>query len=343
MKVVGIERYLPIDVPRSFVDVELPRPEPTGQDLLVSVKAISVNPVDTKIRSGRGQPDGTVEDPPRVIGWDASGVVESAGPDVTLFKAGDEVYYAGDITRPGSNAEFQLVDERIVGRKPVSLSHAESAALPLTAITAYEALHDRLGIDRDGGDSEKSILIIGAGGGVGSIGIQLARHAGLKIIATASRPSTSAWVTELGADHVVNHKEDMVEQVRALGYEHVDYVAIFNDMRHWESAVTLVRPQGDIVSIDDTDLPMPMAGMKTKAASFHWEFMFARAMFNTPDMIEQHKLLSWIAEKIDSKTFRTTVSEVLSPINATNLRKAHAQIESGTTKGKVVLEHFGNN
>lgn len=337
MKAVALTHYLPIDDPKAFIDVDLPKPVPHGRDVLVAVRSVSVNPVDTKVRRGGGD---TVEDPPRVLGWDAAGVVESVGPDVTLFRPGDAVYYAGDITRAGSNAEFQLVDERIVGAKPETLSFAEAAALPLTTITAYEAFFDRLGIDRDGGNAGETVLIIGAGGGVGSIGIQLAKAAGLKIIATASRPETSAWVTELGADHVVNHREDMVAQVRDLGFEHVDHIAIFNDMRHWDTAVELIRPQGGIVTIDDTDLPMPMAGMKTKAASLHWEFMFARAMFETPDMIEQHRLLSYVAREIDAGRMRTTLDQVLSPINAETMRKAHAMIETGTAKGKIVIEGF---
>lgn len=336
MKAVALTHYLPISDPGAFQDVELPRPVPAGLDLLVGVRAVSVNPIDTKVRA----PKDGAEDPPRVLGWDASGVVEAVGPEVTLFKPGDEVYYAGDITRPGSNAEFQLVDERIVGSKPASLGFAEAAALPLTTITAYEALFDRLGIDRGGAHKGQSVLIIGAGGGVGSIGIQLAKAAGLVVIATASRPETTAWVKELGADHVVNHREPMVEQVRALGFRHVDHIAIFRDMRHWETAVELVRPQGGIVAIDATDLPMPMAGMKTKAASLHWEFMFARAMHQAPDMIEQHRLLTWVAREIDAGRLRTTVSTVLSPINAANIREAHRLVETGQVKGKIVVEGF---
>ena len=339
MKAVALTQYLPIDRPESFLDVDLPKPAPSGHDVLIALRAVAVNPVDTKVRAGRGK-EGVIEDPPRVIGWDASGIVEAIGDKVTLFKPGDEVWYAGDITRAGCNSEFQVVDERIVGRKPKSLSHAEAAALPLTTITAYEAFFERLGIDRDGADKGQSILIIGAGGGVGSIGIQLAKHAGLVVIATASRPETAAWVKELGADHVVNHREDMVRQVRELGFGHVDHIAIFNDMRHWETAVELVRPQGGIVSIDDTDLPMPMGGMKMKAASFHWEFMFARSMHQTPDMIEQHKLLTWVAAEIDAGRIRTTVSQVLSPIDAANLREAHRLIETGKAKGKIVIEGF---
>ena len=336
MKAVALTHYLPVTDPNSLLDVDLPKPAPSGHDILVAVKAVSINPVDTKVRA----PKDTVEKTPRVIGYDAAGIIESVGEAVTLFKPGDEVYYAGDITRSGTNQEFHLVDERIVGFKPKSLSFAEAAALPLTTITAYEAFFDRLGIDRDGADKGQSVLIIGAGGGVGSIGIQLAKAAGLVVIATASRPETTAWVKELGADHVVSHRQDMVAQVRALGFEHVDHVAIFNDMRHWDTAVELIRPEGGIVTIDDTDLPMPMAGMKMKAASLHLEFMFARAMHQTPDMIEQHRLLTYVAAEIDAGRIRTTLDTVLSPINAETMRKAHALVETGTAKGKVVVEGF---
>jgi zinc-binding alcohol dehydrogenase family protein len=336
MKAVGFTEYLPIDNERSFLDFALDKPSPEGHDILVAVKAIAVNPVDTKVRKSKD----IIEPKPRVIGYDASGVVEAVGSDVTLFKPGDEVYYAGDITRSGTNQEFHLVDERIVGHKPKSLSHSEAAALPLTTITAYEAFFDRLGIDRDGADKGQSILIIGAGGGVGSIGIQLAKQAGLTVIATVSRTETSNWVKELGADHVVNHREDMVAQVRSLGLDYVDHIAIFNDMRHWNTAVELIHPQQGIVSIDDTNQPMPMENMKMKAASFHWEFMFARSMHQTSDMIEQHKLLTYVADKIDAGHIRTTVSEVLSPINAANMREAHRLIETGAAKGKIVVEGF---
>ncbi len=336
MKAVGFTHYLPIQDTNAFLDLEIEKPTPQGRDILVAIKAIAVNPVDTKVRA----PKDKVESPARIIGYDASGVVEAVGPDATLFKPGDAVYYAGDITRSGTNAEFHLVDERIVGHKPKSLSHAEAAALPLTTITAYESFFDRLGIDRDGADAGQSILIIGAGGGVGSIGIQLAKQAGLTVIATASRPETIDWVQKLGADHVISHRDDMVAQMRALGLQHVDHIAIFNDMRHWDAAVELIRPQGGIVSIDDTDLPMPMGGMKMKAASLHWEFMFTRSMHQTPDMIEQHKLLTYVAEQIDAGKIRTTVSEVLSPINAVSMRAAHQAIETGQAMGKIVVEGF---
>lgn len=333
MKTVAIKKYLPIEDAESFVDVEMMAPTALGHDLLVAVKAIAVNPVDTKVRA----PKEGIENPPRIIGWDASGVVEAVGSDVTLFEVGDEVYYAGDITRSGCNAEYQLIDERIVGHKPTTLSHTEAAALPLTTITAYEAMFDRLGIDRDGANTGQSILIIGAGGGVGSIGIQLAKQAGLTVIATASRAETTQWVTQLGADHVVNHREAMVKQVRALGFKYVDHIAIFNDMRHWETAVELIKPQGGIVTIDDTNMPMAMEGMKMKAASVHWEFMFARSMYQTPDMIEQHHLLNYVAKQIEAGRLKTTLSEVIRPINASNMRKAHALLEQGNVIGKVVL------
>ncbi|WP_428852876.1 zinc-binding alcohol dehydrogenase family protein [Imbroritus primus] len=338
MKAVGFYRYLPVTDPDVFVDLDLPRPTPQGRDILVAVKAVSVNPVDAKVRAPKDkqEPDG------RVIGYDASGIVEAVGPEVTLFKPGDEVYYAGDITRTGTNQEFHLVDERIVGCKPRSLSFAEAAALPLTAITAYESFFDRLRIARDGADRGQSILIIGGAGGVGSIGIQLAKQAGLIVIATASRPETIEWVRALGADHVVDHRGSLVEQVRAAGFRYVDHIAIFNDMRHWDAAVELIRPQGGIVSIDDASLPTPMAGMKVKAASFHWEYMFARAMHQTPDMIEQHRLLSHVAELIDAGRLRTTLAQVLTPINAANLREAHRRVEAGQMRGKIVLEGWGN-
>jgi zinc-binding alcohol dehydrogenase family protein len=312
----------------------MPRAE--GHDLLVEVKAVSVNPVDAKVRA----PKDKAETTPRVIGYDAAGIVSAVGPDVTLFKPGDEVWYAGDITRTGTNQQYHLVDARIAGRKPASLTFAEAAAMPLTTITAWEAMFDRLGIDPDGADKGQSILLIGGAGGVGSIAIQLARRAGLTVIATASRPDTISWVLDLGASHVVNHREDLVAQVRGLGFRHVDHIAIFNDMRHWAACVELIRPQGGIVAIDDTDLPMPMGGMKTKAASLHWEFMFARPMHQTPDMIEQHRLLNRVAGLVDAGEIRTTLTRTLSPINAATMREAHAAVESGRMIGKIVVEGF---
>jgi len=336
MKAIGLTKYLPITDNASLVDVELPKPEAEGHDLLVSVRAISVNPVDTKVRA----PKGGVEDPPRVLGWDAAGVVESVGPDVTLFAPGDEVFYAGSIMRPGTNSEFHLVDERIVGNKPKSLSFAEAAALPLTSITAWEALFDRLGISRGGASASESLLVIGGAGGVGSIAIQIAKRvAGLDVIATASRAESRDWCLELGADHVVNHREDIPAQLEVIGFGQVDYVLCLNDTDgHWNTMTKVVAPQGHICSIVETSSPVDIGPLMRKSASFSWELMFTRSMFGTPDMIEQHRLLNEVASLVDSGKVRTTSSEVIGSINAANLRKAHAQVETGRMIGKLVLE-----
>lgn len=336
MKAVALKAYLPIDNPQSLLDVELEKPAPQGRDLLIAVSAISVNPVDTKVRA----PKDKHEDQPRVLGWDAVGVVEAIGPAVSLFKPGDRVYYAGDITRPGSNSEYQLVDERIVGRAPASLSNAEAAALPLTAITAWEGLFDRLRIKRDEG-AAKTLLIIGGAGGVGSIAIQLAKQLTMvTVIATASRPETREWCLSLGADYVVDHRE-LINSMHAAGHEQVDYIFCLNNTdQHWLSLCDLVKPQGIICSIVETKQPVELNGLKNKSASFVWELMFTRSMFQTDDMIEQHHLLNELSGLIDAGKIKTTVTNVLSPINAENLRRAHAQLESGRTIGKVVLEHW---
>lgn len=334
MKAVALTCYLPISDPESLVDVDLPKPEATGHDLLVRVEAISVNPVDTKVRS----PKATVEEKPRVLGWDSAGVVEAVGPDVTRFEPGDEVFYAGDITRPGSNAQFQLVDERIVGHKPSSLSFAESAALPLTSITAWEALFERLHIDRGGDDRDKSLLIIGGAGGVGSIAIQLAKMAGLTVITTASRPESRQWVLDLGANHVLDHREPLAPQLNALGLQEVDFIANFSDTdAYWKTMAELIRPQGHIVSIVENKNPLDLNLLKSKSATFAWEFMFTRSMYKTPDLDAQADLLDNIATLIDGKKLRTTVGEIVSPITAENLRAAHAKLESARTIGKLIL------
>ena len=336
MKAVALKTYLPVDNPQSLLDVELEKPAPQGRDLLIAVSAISVNPVDTKVRA----PKDKHEDQPRVLGWDAVGVVEAIGPAVSLFKPGDRVYYAGDITRPGSNSEYQLVNERIVGRAPASLSNAEAAALPLTAITAWEGLFDRLRINRHE-DAAKTLLIIGGAGGVGSIAIQLAKQLTMvTVIATASRPETREWCLSLGADYVVDHRE-LINSMHAAGHEQVDYIFCLNNTdQHWLSLCDLVKPQGIICSIVETKQPVELNGLKNKSASFVWELMFTRSMFQTDDMIEQHHLLNELSGLIDAGKIKTTVTNVLSPINAENLRRAHAQLESGTTIGKVVLEHW---
>jgi NADPH2:quinone reductase len=333
MKAIGYHVPSPIDAAEALVDLTLPKPAPTGRDLLVAVKAVSVNPVDTKIRKSRKPAEGQAV----VLGWDAAGVVEAVGPGVTLFKVGDPVYYAGAIDRPGSNSEFHLVDERIVGRKPASLSFAQAAALPLTAITAWELLFDRLGVSKD---STGGLLVVGAAGGVGSILVQLARKlTGLTVIATASRPETRDWVLALGAHHVVDHSGDLAAQVTALGAPVGLIASLTNTGDHFPTLVEILAPQGRIGAIDDPPA-LDVKPLKHKCASLHWEFMFARSLFNTDDMIEQHRLLNTVADLVDAGDVRTTLSEVLTPIGAANLIKAHAAIESGRTRGKIVLEGF---
>jgi zinc-binding alcohol dehydrogenase family protein len=311
-------------VSHTFADIELPKPSPAGHDLLVKVEAVSVNPVDYKQRK--------IDSPtPRVLGWDAAGTVEAAGKDVTLFKPGDAVYYAGDITRPGCDSEFHLVDERIVGRKPKKLDFAQAAAIPLTAITAWEAFFDRLKVQ-----SDKTMLIIGGAGGVGSLGIQLAKIAGLHVVATASRPASIAWAKELGADEVVPH-QNLARQVG----KPMDYIACFNDLdEHWPAIGELIAPQGGIVSIVGNQKPLAMDAVRSKSATLAWELMFTRPRFKTPDMIEQHRLLDRVADWLDAGKLRGTLKETLSPINAANLRKAHEKLESGTMIGKLVLSSW---
>ncbi len=338
MKAVGLHQYLPIDHPDALLDLELPMPQPDARDLLVKIEAISVNPVDCKVRAPKAQTEAS----PRVLGWDAAGTVVAVGPGVTLFKVGDPVFYAGSITRPGANSEYHVVDERIVARKPETLDFAAAAALPLTAITAWEALFERLRVSPQGADAGKSVLIIGGAGGVGSIGIQLAKQlGGLTVIATASRPESAQWVRELGADHVVDHFGDLPAQLKAAGHATVDYVLIFNDTdRHFPAAAALIRPQGGICTIVENERPVPVELLKAKSAAFHWEFMFTRAMFGTPDMIEQHKLLAEVARLVDAGALRTTVGEHLGRIGAANLRRAHQLLERGRAIGKLVLSGF---
>jgi len=335
MKAVALTRYLPISDPESLIDVELPNPEPRAHDLLVRVEAVSVNPVDTKQRA----PKPGVEAHPKVLGYDAAGVVEAVGADVTLFKPGDAVWYAGDITRPGSNAQYQLVDERIVGHKPKTLDFARAAALPLTTITAWELLFDRMRLDLDGADAGKSLLIIAGAGGVGSIAIQLARRAGLVVIATASRPETVEWCQRMGAQHVIDHRQPLAPQLAALGFATVDAIANLADTdRYWTTMGELIAPQGRIGLIVEPKGPLPIGGVfKIKCATIAWETMFGRSRFGTPDMIEQHRLLDRVAEWIDKGELKNTHTATLGTINAANLRKAHAQLESGTTIGKITL------
>jgi len=338
MKAVGLTRYLPIENPASLVDVVVEKPRATGRDILVKVIAISVNPVDTKVRA----PKDRVEEVPKILGWDVAGIVEEVGPDCSLFRPGDEVFYAGSIARQGGNSEYHLVDERIVGRKPASLNFAEAAALPLTSITAWEALFTRMSISPDSDANKgKSLLIIGAAGGVGSIAIQLAKQAGLIVIGTASRPETVDWVKSMGADYTINHHEPLLPQLEAIGFSSVPYIFCLNALeKHWAGISEAVSPQGVVCAIDDPASPLNLNLLKQKSATFVWEFMFTRSLYETDDMIEQHLLLNMIADAVDHQQLKTTLSEVLGPISAEHLRQAHKLLESNRTIGKVVLENF---
>ena len=335
MKAVALTRYLPIDDPQSLFDVELPVPTASGHDVLVRVEAISVNPVDTKIRSPKPQ----VEAEPKMLGDDAAGVVAAVGEHVTLFQPGDEVYYAGDVTRSGSNAQFQLVDERLVGRKPTTLDFAQAAALPLTAITAWELLFDRMPYSIDMEGNTRSLLIIAGGGGVGSIAIQLARHADFTVIATASRTETADWCKSMGAHHVIDHRQPLAPQLESLGFKQVDAVLNLADTdRYWEVIGEIIAPLGHVgLIVEPSGLLKIGDPYKAKSVGIHWEMMFARPRFRTADMIEHHRLLGRVASLVDAGELRTTHTEPLGSINAANLREAHRRRESGTTIGKLVL------
>ena len=342
MKAIGYLKSLPISDPESLNDIELPQPVASGHDLLVKIKAIAVNPVDYKVRQ-RAAPE---DDNYKVIGWDAVGEVVATGEAATLFKPGDVVYYAGDLTRQGSNAEYQLVDERIVGTKPKSLSDAEAAALPLTSITAWELLFDHLGLKQQSPDSnEKSnemILVIGAAGGVGSILLQIAKAiTGATIIATASRESSQAWVKKLGAHHVVDHTQPLQPQIEALGIGQVTHIASLNSTEsYFDSYPEFLSTFGKIAMIDDPSKPLDVMKLKLKSQSLHIEFMFARSMFKAADMDEQGKLLSRVSDLVDQGYIQTTSGKNLGTINAENLKAAHAELETGKAIGKIVLEGF---
>ncbi|MEW5561132.1 zinc-binding alcohol dehydrogenase family protein [Enterobacter asburiae] len=314
--------------------IELPVPVAHGHDLLIEVKAISVNPVDTKVRAGFNA------DTPRVLGWDAVGVVKSIGDAVTLFAPGDEVWYAGALTRPGSNSEYQLVDERIVARKPHSLDNASAAALPLTAITAWELLFDRLGV-KENGNNGNTLLIVGAAGGVGSILTQLAaKLTNMTVIGTASRPESQQWVRDAGADHVIDHSQPLSDELARIGIPHVTHVASLNGTEaHYAQLIESLAPQGKLALIDDPET-LDARPLKVKSISLHWEFMFTRSMFETDDMIAQHHLLTRVAKLIDEGVLKTTLGEHYGTISAENLQKAHTQLETGRAVGKIVLEGF---
>ncbi|MBA8903786.1 zinc-binding alcohol dehydrogenase family protein [Phyllobacterium sp. P30BS-XVII] len=337
MRAVAYYEPQPITAETSLVDIDLPKPEAKGRDLLVEVKAVSVNPVDTKIRAGM-QPEAGQ---PKVLGWDAAGVVAAIGPDVKNFKVGDEVFYAGAFDRSGTNAQFHLIDERIAGRKPKTLDFSAAAALPLTSVTAWEMLFDRLHIDTPVPGAANAILIIGGAGGVGSIAVQLARQlTNLTVIATASRPETKKWVEELGAHHVIDHSKPIAAQVEALGIGAPAFVfSTTNSATHHADIAALIAPQGRFGLIDDPKT-YDIVPFKWKSVSVHWELMFTRSYFNTVDIEEQHRLLNKVSELVDAGTIRTTLADDLGTISAANLKKAHALIESGRARGKIVLSGF---
>ena len=337
MKAVGYRQSLPIMEAASLIDLELPDPTPAGHDLLVEVRAVSVNPVDTKVRVRSAPPPGEA----KVLGWDASGVVVGRGPDVTLFKPGDEVWYAGSLARPGTNSELHLVDERIVGRKPRSLGFAPAAALPLTTITAWELLFDRFGVPPSKRPTEDTLLIIGAAGGVGSMLVQLAsRLTSLRVIGTASRQETTEWVLSLGAHHVIDHSKSLAAELKRIGFPAVTHVASLTQTEsHFPEIIEILAPQGKFGLIDDPKT-LDVVPLKRKSISVHWELMFTRPLFATADMIAQHRLLSEAATLVDAGVLRTTLAEHFGRITAENLKRAHALIESRRSKGKVVLEGF---
>ena len=338
MKAVAYYQSLPAEHPEALQDVQLADPTPGPHDLLVEVRAISVNPVDTKIRLGVAPDNGAA----KVLGWDATGVVKAVGNEVSLFQPGDRVFYAGAIDRAGANSELHLVDERIVGHMPNSLSFAEAAALPLTAITAWELLFERLQVAEGSVDQGQSLLIVGAAGGVGSILTQLARRlTGLTVIGTASRPETQAWVRELGAHHVIDHSKPLSEELARIGIGQVTHVASLTQTdQHYAQLVESLEPQGRLALIDDPLQPLDVMQLKRKSLSLHWELMFTRSLYQTEDMIEQHRLLDRVSDLVDSGVLKTTLGEHFGTINAANLRRAHALLESGKAKGKIVLEGF---
>lgn len=337
MKAIAYYQSLPAEHPEALQDIQLPEPTPGPRDLQVQVHAISVNPVDSKIRRNVSPQAGEA----KVLGWDAAGIVKAVGSEVCLFQPGDRVYYAGAIDRPGANSELHVVDERIVGHMPKSLPFAEAAALPLTAITAWELLFERLQISQGSADQGQSLLIVGAAGGVGSILTQLARQlTGLTVIATASRPQTQAWVRELGAHHVIDHSQPLSAELKRIGITQVTHVASLTQTdQHFDELVEALAPQGRLALIDDP-AQLDVVKLKRKSLSLHWEFMYTRSLFQTADMLEQHRLLDRVAELIDAGTLKTTLGEHFGAINASNLRRAHALLESGTARGKIVLEGF---
>ncbi|MEZ7514569.1 zinc-binding alcohol dehydrogenase family protein [Flavobacterium frigidarium] len=337
MKAIGFKQSLPISDVNSFIAFETEKPTPSGFDLLVKIAAISVNPVDFKIRESAAKD--TVLETPKIIGWDAVGTVEAVGDTTSKFKVGDQVYYAGDLTRSGSNAEYQLVDERIVGRKPKNLSIAEAAAIPLTGLTAYESLFDRIKVNPET-DKGKTVLVLAGAGGVGSMAIQLARKIGnLTVIATASRPDSIEWCKDLGADFVVNH-HNLKEELEKIGHSQVNYILDYVDLEgYWDTMAEIIKPQGHIVSITESSKPLNLDILKAKSVTFSWELMYTRSMFGTEDIERQHFILNTIADLLDAGTIKTTLTTALEGFNVDNLKKAHQMQESGKTIGKTVIKY----
>ncbi|MBY3064558.1 zinc-binding alcohol dehydrogenase family protein [Rhizobium laguerreae] len=337
MKAVGYYKNLPVSAPESLIDIEIDKPTPGPHDLLVKVQAISVNPADVKLRAGSPPTAGQA----RILGYDAVGTVEAVGARVSLFRPGDEVFYAGAINRPGTYAEYHTVDERVVGLKPKTISAEQAAALPLTSLTAWELLFDRLGVPYGRKDRNDAILIVNGAGGVGSILTQLARRlTGLTVIATASRPETIAWVKELGAHHVIDHHKPLDQGLKELGIPNVRYVAgLTATDKHQNAIIEALKPHGALAMIDDPET-FDIVPFKRKSLSVHWELMFTPTLYATPDIAEQHRILTEIAALVDSRVIRSTLQENYGTINAENLKRAHTTLESGRGMGKIVLSGF---
>lgn len=336
MKAIGFKQSLSISEENSFIEFETAKPNPSGFDLLVKVLANSVNPVDYKVRESAAKD--TVFETPKVIGWDAVGIVEAVGEKTSKFKVGDEVFYAGDITRSGCNTEYQLIDERIVGKKPKKISVAAAAAMPLTSLTAYEALFDRIRISPEK-DKGKSVLILGGAGGVGSIAIQLAKKLGnLTVIATASREDSIKWCKDLGADFIINHHNDLKEELKKIGHSEVNYILDFANLEgYWDTIAEIIKPQGHIVSITGSKKPLNLNIFKNKSVTFSWEFMYTRSMYQTEDMERQHEILNHLADLLDNGTIKSTLSKTLNGFTVENLKEAHRLQESGKRIGKTVI------
>ena len=335
MKAIGFKKSLPITEENSFIAFELEKPDPTGYDLLVKVQANSVNPVDYKIRQNAAKENEL--DSPKIIGWDAVGIVEAVGEKTSMFHIGDAVFYAGDLTRSGSNAEYQLVDERIVGHKPKNLSIAEAAAMPLTGLTAYESLFDRIRINPET-DKGKTVLILAGAGGVGSIAIQIAKKlCNLTVIATASRTESQEWCKKMGADFVIN-QNNLKDELEKTGHPQVDYILDFVDLKqYWEVAAEIIKPQGHIVSITGSSEPLNLNILKNKSVTFSWELMYTRSMYTTSDIQRQHEILNKLADLLDDGTLQHTLTTTFEGLTVENLKKAHALQESGKSIGKNVI------